>query len=493
MFGFRNRISSMSWRGRYGAWAAALLMAMASACADAGPSAPEAADAVSVAPEQPVLAAYTCGVSVARETITCAPPSPGSSGARMARIFGTQGVEVKLRSLNSVYDDSAEVLSADVTIRSLVNEWLGTPDSTTVTGVRVFFHDGPTVLAGEGAVEVLGDGVETFTAAQQPYYDYAQIIKPLETSAARQWRFQVPPTVDEFSFTVLLVAETTALSGVPLTPAPIARVLVDGQAYADSGAVVPAANLVVTNGLVRLTLASFLGGRDHGAHVIDGWSGSAWTRLNSPNWGDWTFVGHAAVVPHTSAEVLVNTDTLVGVRWTFGNHVVPARYNDSTYAYAFTKTVWMRALDRGYYVWFEVLDSMPKGVTSNEYEVGWGGVTAAGRISTSDTTLSTDSLTDRKRLRTAGQTNAAQFDVYGSGWRRVLIPLPGQDMMIGVFSKNSYGVWTWTAGRRQNFGAYIYAAPTAEATPTRTLCGQAIARSPFALPPMDASNCGPAS
>ena len=38
------------------AWAAALLLAMASACADAGPSAPEAAGADAAAPEQPVLA-----------------------------------------------------------------------------------------------------------------------------------------------------------------------------------------------------------------------------------------------------------------------------------------------------------------------------------------------------------------------------------------------------------------------------------------------------
>jgi hypothetical protein len=228
--------------------------------------------------------------------------------------------------------------------------------------------------------------------------------------------------------------------------------------------------------------------------VIEGWSGSAWTRLNAVHWGDWTFVGAAAGVPHTAAEVLVNTDTLVGVRWTFGNHTVPARYQDSTYTYGFTKTVWLRALDRGYYVRVEVRDPVPPGVvTSNEYEVGWGGVTAAGRISTSDTTVSTDSLAGRLPLHTAGRADAAQFDVYGSGWRRVLVPLPAEDMMIGVFDGNSYGVWTWGVGRRESFGAYVYAAPTAQAKPTRALCGQAIARAPFALPAMDASECGPAS
>jgi hypothetical protein len=269
-------------------------------------------------------------------------------------------------------------------------------------------------------------------------------------------------------------------------------VLLDGLPYADSGAVAAGASVVVTNGLLRLTLASDLGSRDHGAHVIDGWSGSEWTRLNRVLWGDWTFVGHAAVLPHTAAEVLVNTDTLVGVRWTFANHVVPARYTDSTYTYGFTKTVWLRALDRGYYVRVEVRDSAA-GVTSNEYEVGWGGVTEAGRISTSSVSVSTDSLTDRLHLQTASHADAAQFDVYGSGWRRVLIPLPAEDMMIGVFSGNSYGVWAWGVGRRESFGAYIYAAPTAVATPTRTLCGKAIARSPFELPAMDATNCGPAS
>jgi len=495
MFGFRNRVFPGNSFVRSRAWAAALLLAMMSACTDAGPSAPDAAgaDADAMLPAQPVVAAYTCGVSLARETVTCAQPSPGSSGARMIRVFGAQNVEVRLRSFNSAYDDSTGVLSADVTIMSLVNEWLGTPDSTTVTGVRAFFHEGPTVVLGEGSVDVLGDGLDTFTGGLQPYYDYDQIIKPLETSAPREWRFQVPPTVEEFSFTVLLLAETTGIQGVPLTPAPTARVLLDGLPYADTGAVLSPADLVVTNGLLRLTLASFLGGRDHGAHVIEGWSGSAWAPLNQVLWGDWTFVGSAAMEPHTAAEVLVNTDTLVGVRWTFANHTVPARYQDSTYTYGFTKTVWLRAMDRGYYVWFEVLDSMPPGVTSNEYEVGWGGVTAAGQISTSDTTVSTDSLTNRLRLHTAGKVDAAQFDVYGSGWRRVLVPLPTQDMMIGVFDGNSYGIWAFSVGKRQSFGAYVYAAPTAQATPTRALCGQAIARSPFELPEMDASECGPAS
>ena len=46
------------------------------------------------------------------------------------------------------------------------------------------------------------DGVGTFTAPNQPYFHYGEILTPFELSQARQWQFNVPSTVNTFSFQV---------------------------------------------------------------------------------------------------------------------------------------------------------------------------------------------------------------------------------------------------------------------------------------------------
>ena len=50
---------------------------------------------------------------------------------------------------------------------------MGTPDGSTVTGLKVFFHDGPTVTGGTGAVSVSNaDGTGTFSGSGQSYFEY---------------------------------------------------------------------------------------------------------------------------------------------------------------------------------------------------------------------------------------------------------------------------------------------------------------------------------
>ncbi len=123
-------------------------------------------------------------------------------------IVGGQGVHVRLTSSNVHYDDVTKVFYADVTVQNLMSRPMGTLDGSTVTGVRVFFHSGPSVTSGSGTVAVRSpDGTGSFTGANQPYYEYAEILGAGETTAPKTWEWDVPSTVLTFEFEVFVEAD----------------------------------------------------------------------------------------------------------------------------------------------------------------------------------------------------------------------------------------------------------------------------------------------
>lgn len=189
------------FRALSGASAAVLAAALAAACSDGGqPLAP--APSVPGTPAAPV-AAVRCSADVASLALTC---DGGLQGARGDRIIGGQGVNVKLTSTNVVYDSVAQVFSADLTVQNLLIQRLGA-DGVSTTGVRVFFHSGPTATSGTGAVSVANpDGVGLFTGSEQPYFEYAGSLGYQQVSAARNWKWSLPKTVGHFDFTVYVSA-----------------------------------------------------------------------------------------------------------------------------------------------------------------------------------------------------------------------------------------------------------------------------------------------
>jgi hypothetical protein len=157
------------------------------------------------APEPPPAATdrrmqLRCSVDVAARTLGC-DASGGEGAPRTSIILGGQGLHVRLASSGVRYADG--VLQAEVTVQNLLDQPMGTDGSTTV-GTRVFFHAGPTVTEGTGAVSVLPDGTGTFTAAGQPFYRYDGVIQPGAVSAARTWSFAAAPTVVRFDFVVFV-------------------------------------------------------------------------------------------------------------------------------------------------------------------------------------------------------------------------------------------------------------------------------------------------
>ncbi len=181
----------------------ALAPLLLAACSDLPVAAPSVEP---VAP--PALAAFDCVADVRAGSIECRPAGPAPSSGARGLLLGYQGTYVRLTSSGVSYDGTS-VFRADVTVRNLLGQPIGTTDGVTPdpAGVRVFFHTGPTVTAGTGTVEVANeDGAAAFTAGLQPYFRYAEVLDAHETSAPKEWIFTMPATVENFVFTVLVSA-----------------------------------------------------------------------------------------------------------------------------------------------------------------------------------------------------------------------------------------------------------------------------------------------
>ncbi|HEX8831410.1 MAG TPA: hypothetical protein VF705_09610, partial [Longimicrobium sp.] len=161
----------------------------------------------------------SCTADVRTAMLAC---SAGPAGTRVrGDIIGGQRVNVFLQSSPGVYNAADSTLTTSVTVQNLLVQRMGS-DGVTVSGVKVFFNDGPNTTGGSGVVEVLnGDGLDTFTGSNQPYFSYPQAIGADSVSAARQWKFKVPPSATKFTFTVYVSA--------PLVPAIVFDMAVSGN------------------------------------------------------------------------------------------------------------------------------------------------------------------------------------------------------------------------------------------------------------------------
>ncbi len=158
-----------------------------------------------------VVQAFSCNATQA--SLTCNPLQPGT-GAAQGVLIGGQNQFVRLASANASYNAGTEIFSVEVTVQNLMNEAIGTPDGITpdVDGIQVFFSNGPNVSSGSGDVDVANaDGTGFFTAANQPYHRYGEILEKDEVSMAKTWQFSMPPTVTSFSFVVLIETDVQPL------------------------------------------------------------------------------------------------------------------------------------------------------------------------------------------------------------------------------------------------------------------------------------------
>lgn len=167
------------------------------------------------APSLRAVQMLDCSVSTT-EGLRCQSPGLGNSLARRM-VIGGNGTYVQLSSGNLSYDSGTQVYEMDVTVTNLLNEALGTPDGVTPDpdGIRVFFTQEPTVTGGTGTITLDNvDGTGFFTAPNQPYYAYDEILTSYAESSARTWRMIMSPTVTSFTFKVFVETDVQYLLAI---------------------------------------------------------------------------------------------------------------------------------------------------------------------------------------------------------------------------------------------------------------------------------------
>jgi hypothetical protein len=181
---------------------ALVLAALAAACTD-GPLAP------GTRPAPTLLPALQCVVDVASAAMSCKTLDPPGTGALTNRIVGGQDTYVKLTNTNTSYSVGTGIFKTDVRVQNLTQQTMGT-DGVTVSGVQVFFSQGPSTSMGTVTV-ANADGDSTFlNGAETPYFNYAETLAPMEISSAREWQFQVAGGATTFSFRVYVNTKTAS-------------------------------------------------------------------------------------------------------------------------------------------------------------------------------------------------------------------------------------------------------------------------------------------
>jgi hypothetical protein len=180
---------------------AALLLS--AACADIT-SAPPAVDATvdGAASNQKLLGTVTCRVDVAAQATRCGAPVPAGGGAE-ARVLLNSFFYVQTSAsftnngvatfFNKIYND----LGQDI----------GTQNGITADTIFAFITN-ISVTGGSGTVTPNNhDGTRTFTASNQPYWRWVEIVAPYTaTPSTSTWTFNVPNTVTSWTYTVGLSA-----------------------------------------------------------------------------------------------------------------------------------------------------------------------------------------------------------------------------------------------------------------------------------------------
>src|ERR1700722_2039979 len=128
-------------------------------------------------------------------------------------LIGGQNVYVTLGFVNFAYNTTTRLFSFDATLQNLMAQPLGTMNGSTAApqGTRIFVIAGPTVTSGTGTITIPSDsGTATFTAPNQPYWQYTGVLKPDSTTASSNWKFQLPPNTGGIQFAVEVSAPIPA-------------------------------------------------------------------------------------------------------------------------------------------------------------------------------------------------------------------------------------------------------------------------------------------
>ncbi|HLM59487.1 MAG TPA: lamin tail domain-containing protein, partial [Pyrinomonadaceae bacterium] len=127
--------------------------------------------------------------------------SYAATDSNLNTILSAQNDYLTLNPSNDSYNAGTGVYQFNVTVQNLIPEALGTLNGATLdaAGVRLFLQNSK-VTSGTGSISIINaDGTGTFTDANQPYFQYNQILQQDEVSDVKTVRVNVPNTVGSFT------------------------------------------------------------------------------------------------------------------------------------------------------------------------------------------------------------------------------------------------------------------------------------------------------
>jgi hypothetical protein len=148
----------------------------------------------------------------------------GELGSGMKRVSKSDGLPASSEyaawlPYDLVKDTVAETWSFHSVVQNRLAQPIGTLDGTTAVGTKVAVTYGPVASAGAGTVSIVNaDGTGTFTAPNQPYFDYPGLVAPGAYSTYRTSKVHVPNTVTEVTMGVAISTDFPAEQSVASTP-----------------------------------------------------------------------------------------------------------------------------------------------------------------------------------------------------------------------------------------------------------------------------------
>lgn len=177
-----------------------------------------------------------CRVEVATGQTLCQQLAPDGRPAGPASMNLIPDAQWMVEAQPGAYTPADSTYRMNLRLTNDTEATLGTPDGVQTTGIKVFLPVHPMGYTGRqpgDASDPYGmlippiqntntwvrarnhDGVSAFTAADQPFWEYPQMLAPWETSGWKEWQFTVDPSVSYFYFAVSIFALAQGEQAVP--------------------------------------------------------------------------------------------------------------------------------------------------------------------------------------------------------------------------------------------------------------------------------------
>jgi hypothetical protein len=181
------------------ALAVAALLLAAAACDDATAPSPGLAPRVEgIAPGERLLGTVTCHVDMVAQISKCGDLAP-AGGASQTRVNLTTSHFTLLTAFSFTSGGIANFYNS---VQNDIGQDIGTHNGIQSDSIRAFVS-AINVTGGSGSVTAYNHaGTGTFTAANQPYWEYREIVQPTAQTAGQYWQFSVPGTVTAWNYTV---------------------------------------------------------------------------------------------------------------------------------------------------------------------------------------------------------------------------------------------------------------------------------------------------